>query len=198
MTGAPDRLVFEGFDPDKEGLREALCTLGNGYFATRGAVPESVADEVHYPGTYAMGCYNRLRSEIAGKALENEDLVNLPNWLALGFRIDGGPWFDLRHVRVISYRLELDLRNGVLTRACRFQDGQSRTTTLHQRRIVHMGQPHLAALETSLTAEDWSGVLEVRSALDGRVSNDGVARYRGLSNKHLVPLEAKVDRKSVV
>lgn len=29
-------LVHEGFDPDQEALREALYTLGNGYFATRG------------------------------------------------------------------------------------------------------------------------------------------------------------------
>ena len=30
------RLRFEGFDPDDEGHREALCALGNG---TRGAAP---------------------------------------------------------------------------------------------------------------------------------------------------------------
>ena len=41
-------------------LREALCTVGNGYFATRGAAPESKAGQVHYPGTYAAGVYNRL------------------------------------------------------------------------------------------------------------------------------------------
>ena len=29
-------LVYEGFEPSKESLREALCTLGNGYFATWG------------------------------------------------------------------------------------------------------------------------------------------------------------------
>jgi hypothetical protein len=45
-------LVFEGFDPGREGIREALCTLGNGYFETRAAAPGSVADGVHYPGTY--------------------------------------------------------------------------------------------------------------------------------------------------
>jgi trehalose/maltose hydrolase-like predicted phosphorylase len=44
-------LAYDGFDPASEGLREALCTLGNGYFATRGAAPESSADDVHYPGT---------------------------------------------------------------------------------------------------------------------------------------------------
>ena len=45
-------LVYEGFDPAREGIREALCALGNGYFATRGAATWAVADEVHYPGTY--------------------------------------------------------------------------------------------------------------------------------------------------
>ena len=53
-------LSYDGFDPKEEGLREALCTLGNGYFATRGAAPESAADDVHYPGTYVAGCYDRL------------------------------------------------------------------------------------------------------------------------------------------
>lgn len=32
-------LTYEGYDPEVEGLREALCTLGNGYVATRGAAP---------------------------------------------------------------------------------------------------------------------------------------------------------------
>jgi hypothetical protein len=30
-------LVYEGFDPGREGMREALCALGNGYVTTRGA-----------------------------------------------------------------------------------------------------------------------------------------------------------------
>ena len=98
-------LIYEGFDPDQEGLREALCTLGNGYFATRGAAPESAADDVHYPGTYLAGGYNRLKTEVAGRVVENEDLVNLPNWLSLSFRIGDGDWFDLRKVEVLSYRL---------------------------------------------------------------------------------------------
>ena len=82
-------MVFEGFDPAQEGIREALCSLGNGYFATRGAAAGAVADDVHYPGTYLAGGYNRLRTDIAGRVVENEDLVNFPNWLALEFRIAG-------------------------------------------------------------------------------------------------------------
>ena len=74
-------LAYEGFDPDAEGEREALCTLGNGYFATRGTAPEAVADGTHYPGTYVAGVYNRLVTEFAGRVVENESLVNAPNWL---------------------------------------------------------------------------------------------------------------------
>ena len=125
-------LTYEGFLPTEEGLREALCTLGNGVFATRGAAPEVVADEVHYPGTYAAGVYDRLRTEIAGRSVENEDLVNLPNWLVLTFRPEGGDWLDLGRVEVLSYVQELDLRTGVLSRAFRFRDADGRTTGVRQ------------------------------------------------------------------
>ena len=112
-------LAYDGFDPPGERLREALCTLGNGYFATRGAAPEAAADDVHYPGTYAAGCYNRLTSRVAGREVENEDLVNLPNWLPLTFRPEGGRWLDLTGQELLAYRQELDLRRGVLTRQLR-------------------------------------------------------------------------------
>jgi hypothetical protein len=101
-------LVFQGFDPAQEGIREALCTLGNGYFATRGAAAGAVADDIHYPGTYFAGGYDRLRTDIAGLVLENEDLVNFPNWLALEFRIAEQDWFDARTVELLSYRQDLE------------------------------------------------------------------------------------------
>ena len=186
-------LTYEGFDPADEGLREALCTLGNGYFATRGAVPEASADEIHYPGTYVAGCFNRLSTEIAGRSIENEDMVNVPDLLSLTFRMDDGPWFDLRDVTVLAHTQELDLKRGVLTRFTRFRDAAGRTTSLSQRRLVHMDLKHVAALETSLTAEDWSGPVEILSALDGTVANTGVPRYRELSHVHLHPVDGVVE-----
>jgi len=106
----PWTLVYDGFDPADERLREALCTLGNGYFATRGAAPEAAADAVHYPGTYVAGVYNRLVSRVAGREVENEDIVNVPNWLPLTFRPEGGAWLDLSQQEILGYRQELDLR----------------------------------------------------------------------------------------
>jgi trehalose/maltose hydrolase-like predicted phosphorylase len=183
-------LDWDGFEPSGERLREALCTLGNGYFATRGAAPEAAAGEVHYPGTYVAGLYNRLVSRVADREVENEDLVNVPNWLPLTFRPEGGPWLDPHQLDVLAYRQELDLRRGVLTRSFRVRDGEGRATGVTQRRFVHMADPHLAGLETTVVPENWSGSLEVRSALDGRVTNAGVERYRALDGRHLLPIEA--------
>lgn len=192
-------VAYEGFVPEEEGLREALCTLGNGNFATRGAMPESSADGVHYPGTYIAGCYNRLSTDIAGHTIENEDLVNAPNWLVLSVAVEDGPWLDMDEVKVLRYRQELDMRRAVLTRHLRFRDGAGRTTRLTQRRIVHMGQAHVAALETTVVPEDWSGTLRVRSGLDGTVQNTGVSRYRQLASQHLEPITTRqLDDESVL
>lgn len=170
-------VTYEGFDPASEGLREALCTLGSGYFATRGAAPESAADGIHYPGTYVAGCWNRLSDAVDGQSVDNESVVNLPNWLPFTFAIDEGDWLDLARVEVLSQRRELDLRRGVLTRALRTRDSQGRLTTLTQRRLVHMKRAHLAGLETTITAENWAGLLRVRTGIDGTVQNAGVERY---------------------
>ncbi|MFC2057116.1 beta-phosphoglucomutase family hydrolase [Chloroflexota bacterium] len=184
-------LIYESYDSEQEGLREALCTLGNGYFATRGTSPESIADDIHYPGTYIAGCYNRLKTDIAGRTVENECMVNAPNWLPVTFRIEDGDWFDIEEMDILQYRQELDLRQGVLSRLVRFADAQGRQTRLFQQRLVSMSDPQLAGLETTLVAENWSGTLHIRSALDGRVTNSGVKRYRELNNQHLHPIETK-------
>jgi alpha,alpha-trehalase len=184
-------LVYEGYDPDEEGLREALCTLGNGYFATRGAAPETRADDVHYPGTYRAGCFNRLATTISGETVENESLVNLLNWLDLTFRPEDGDWFHPDEAEILSYAQQLDMRRGVLTRQVRYRDGEGRRTAVTQRRLVSMSDPHIGALETTLKAENWSGVIEIRSALDGRVVNGLVDRYSQLANQHLRPVDSE-------
>ncbi|HTU63850.1 MAG TPA: hypothetical protein VMF89_35540, partial [Polyangiales bacterium] len=52
----PWSIVFERYVPEEEGTREALCVLGNGRFATRGATSLHLREaDWHYPGTYAAG-----------------------------------------------------------------------------------------------------------------------------------------------
>lgn len=178
-------LVYDGFFPEIEGRREALCTLGNGYMATRGAAPEAIDDDTHYPATYVAGCYNRLTSELAGERIDHESLVNVPNWLPLSFRIDDGPWFAPGVGDVIRRQQVLDLYRGVLRRSLRVRDEEGRETAIEERRLVSMACPNLAAIRWIVTPVDWSGRIEVRSSLDGRVANTNVVEDRLLANRHL-------------
>ena len=186
MMSTPWSFTFGGYIPEQERLREALCAVGNGYRATRGCAPEADAGPLHYPGTYAAGLYNRLTDTVSGVEIENESLVNLPNWLSFKFRIDGDEWFDVDECEVLSYRQNMDLRQAELSREFRFRDGSGRTTRVLQRRIAAMHLPHACALETTVWAEDWSGTVEFLSMIDGDVRNSGVERYRALSGDHLV------------
>jgi trehalose/maltose hydrolase-like predicted phosphorylase len=181
-------LVYEGFDPSEEGLRETLTSTGNGYLCMRGAAAEwEDRSDVHYPGTYAHGVYNRQTTIMGAHPVPNEDLVNLPNCLSLKLRIEGEEPVRLASVELLSYRHAYDVRHALLTRELRFRDRAGRETSLRSRRFVSMGRMHLAALAWDLVAENWSGRVELVSALDGRVVNAGVVRYEQLVGRHLDP-----------
>src|SRR4029079_753518 len=110
-----DRLV-----PGAEGLREALTSTGNGYFCTRGTAEWEDADDVHYPGTYAHGLYNRETTIMGGRPVLNEDLVNLPNWLVLKLKIEDEDAIRLGNVELLHYRHEYDIGTATVIRELRF------------------------------------------------------------------------------
>ena len=180
-------LAYDGFDATQEGLREALTSTGNGYFATRGTAEWEDANAVHYPGTYAHGCFNRETTILGGRPVLNEDLVNLPNWLLLKLRIEGEEAIRLDNVELLSYRHCYDVRNAMVARQIQFRDRIGRETTLRSHRFVSMANSHVAGIEWTVTPDNWSGRVEVISGLDGRVTNHMVARYRELEGRHLSP-----------
>ncbi len=180
-------LTYDSFNPDTEGHRESVCAVGNGYFSTRAAAPESRDDGVHYPGTYLAGAYNRLKSKVGKEELEFEELVNMPNWLSVTFKIEDGEWFDLRNVEIIQYSQKLQLKEGVVYRDIKFRDLRGRESSLSQKWFVHLRQAHMAGIQSILTAHNWAGTVTIRSAIDGRVENNGTRKDPRMSKKHLEP-----------
>ncbi|MDD4294019.1 MAG: glycosyl hydrolase family 65 protein [Candidatus Omnitrophica bacterium] len=183
----PWRLVYSRFEPSQERLREVLCTLGNGYLGTRGAAPESAVSDskIHYPGTYIAGVFNKLATDIAGRSIYNDDMVNCSNWMFISFKIGDGSWFCPSTCRILSYRQELNMKDGVLLRKIRFQNYKGQRTVVETRTIAHMQNPHICAIEYKIIPENYSEIITVRTMLDGAVENNGVERYRQLNSKHL-------------
>ncbi len=182
------RLIYHDYEPGKEKSRESLMAVGNGYFVTRGAMEESEAGTYNYPGTYMAGVYNRLISEVGGRKVENEDLVNLINWLPVSFRIGDDDWLDINNVEIVDIRRTLNLNNGVLCRNLVIKDARGRITRIDTKRLASMDDPHLAAIEYSLKAVNYSDRISIRSGLHGDHINDGVERYRDLNQHHIEPL----------
>jgi HAD superfamily hydrolase (TIGR01509 family) len=191
-----------------------FCTRGSFPF-------EEANNKYHCPGTYLAGHYNRLNSVVNGGDVPNEDLVCFPNWQFLSFRItsvDGDSddmnakraamglrdgWLTLDgeakdvideskpRFEVLEFERDMDTRFGILRTAFTVRDAQGHITRVTMRQLVHMQRKHLGAIEMIVTPLNWSGELEVRAAINGRVENIGVPRYRSLNQKHTVPVTSE-------
>lgn len=201
-------LEYNSLNPEKEHVREALCCLGNGYLCTRGAfssMDSTAPNNMHYPGTYMAGIYNRAVSVVGGRYIENEDLVNLQNWLPLQWRVISGEerppssggsvstWQEWQCVhsegtKVLSFSQRLDLRRAVLEHLMLFEDRDGRRTRVVRRRFVSMRDMHLCSEQLVIVPQNWSGKLQVRGGIDGNIQNSGVSRYLGLEHVHVVPI----------
>lgn len=188
------KLNYFDYDQGMERSREALLAVGNGYFGTRGAMEESRANKVNYPGTYISGLFNRLTSKVGDRDIENEDFVNSSNWLPVTFRIDGGPWFEFTpepNFNLKSFRRTLDLKSGQLERELILEDQQGRITKVVSKRFAGMADPHRAGLSYAICPQNYGGKIEIRSELCGDHKNAGVERYNSLEQQHLMPVAAE-------
>jgi len=189
-------LQYYDYDFEKERSREALLAVGNGYFGTRGALEESRANKVNYPGTYISGLYNRLVSRAAGRDIENEDFVNIPNWLLVKFKIGQDDWFQFDpepNMKIRSLKRKLDFRNGELSRELELEDKDGRVTIVRSSRFAGMHYKHIAALKYTVTPVNYEGEITIRSELDGNHINAGVERYSDLNQEHLTYLSEKIE-----
>jgi len=184
-------LNYHDYNPENERSREALLAIGNGFFGTRGAMEESKANKINYPGTYIAGLFNRLVSRVAGRDIENEDFVNNPNWIAVNFMPENGDWLSFGkepNFEIEKIHRKLDLKTGLLTRYIIIKDNQGRRTEVLSKRFASMDNPHVAGIRYEVCPLNYQGPLLIKSGLFGDHINSGVERYQQLEQKHLEPV----------
>ncbi len=194
------QLSYYDYDPIKERSREALLTVGNGLFGTRGAMEESSANRVNYPGTYMSGMFNRLTSKVGDRTIENEDFVNISNWLPMSMRIGDSPWLDFKEGEdpgIKEITRSLCFRNGELRRTMVLEDEQGRRTRIESARFAGMHEPHKAGMAYAVTPLNYSERISIRSCLSADHQNAGVERYKSLNQQHLVPVSEDVQGETI-
>jgi beta-phosphoglucomutase family hydrolase len=179
------RLSYNSYEASKEKSRETLLSVGNGFFATRGSMEDSVSGNDTYHASYMAGLYNKRKSKVGDRWVENEDLVNFINWIPVTFKCEGEDWFDPANGNFEMIERYLDFQNGVLHRKIKVTSNKNRESLIYSKRYVSIADPHLAVLEYSITPLNYSCNIEFKSSIDGTLINDGVERYRDLDQHHL-------------
>jgi len=186
-------ITYSNYIPEKEKTRETLLTIGNGYFGTRGALEECLGGKINYPGTYIAGLYNRLTSKVGSREVENEDFVNIPNWLPIRFKIGDDEWIKINKVQILDIERKLNFTTGLLSKKVTIRDKTGKETRIYSKRFASMANPHLGGISYEISPLNYSGHITIESGLDGNIVNNGVERYGQLNQKHLKPDKEGVD-----
>jgi trehalose/maltose hydrolase-like predicted phosphorylase len=135
------------FDPTQLHYKETVFTLGNGYLGTRGSFEEG------YPGSMSATLIHGVYDDVP---VVHTELANCPDWLPLVVIINGDR-FRLDHGEILSYRRQLDVRRGVLSRDVRWRSGSGYTVDIHLERFASLVDQHVLALRCSGDALGFRG-----------------------------------------
>ncbi len=185
---------YYNYNPETEGIREAISTVGNGFIATRGChATEKDGPEEHYPGVYLAGIYNKPPSDVHGKNIYNNDLVNNPNWLLTEIEIEGDKLDPLNpdDCEIIDYHQSLNMKDAVLSQDITIRDRKKRDTRISVKRFSSMDNMHLACQKIEVTPLNYDAKIKISSFIDSDVKNNNVARYRQLKTRHLKTIARK-------
>ncbi|CAN5188710.1 glycoside hydrolase family 65 protein [soil metagenome] len=151
-------LIEDRFIPALAPAHESLFSIGNGYLSTRGSFEESLTGEVR--ASFIQGLFVNPPGELPL-------LGAIPDWTGVTISIDGTP-FNLDR-RPAGYQRSLDFRTGVVEREVLWRGAESGVMKLRFRRLVSMADPHLAALELTISALTSRAVVRLETGLDAGV-----------------------------
>ncbi len=112
------KITTNELDKENKRLQESLTAIGNGYMGMRGNFEEGYSGDTHegtylagvwYPDKTRVGWWKNGYPEYFGK------VINALNFIAVGIEVNGET-VDLAKNDMSDFRLELDMRQGLLNR----------------------------------------------------------------------------------
>ncbi|NLO83897.1 MAG: glycoside hydrolase family 65 protein [Clostridiales bacterium] len=159
-------IISEGLDQQRRYSRDALFTIGNGYFGIRGFFEEDDQGIGALGGLYMAGIFGK--GEVDVVSGPSRELCNIPQVLRLRIILDGEK-VALDHIQDFSQ--ELNLQNGVYTRKYVWTSKTSARFALVFERFARMDQVQEIWQRLTVVALDSSATLKVQSLMDSNVTN---------------------------
>jgi trehalose/maltose hydrolase-like predicted phosphorylase len=170
------KIIEESFDVETNYRDETIFALGNGYIGMRGNLEEGYSGPpgTSLQGTYLNGFYESepipYGESAYGYATHSQTMLNVTDSKIIKLFLDGEP-FDLFRGKVVSYRRELDMRQGVLTRDVIWESPKGLQANIKIQRMVCLPRKHLAAISYEVTLLNGDGSVRIVSGLNGEVQN---------------------------
>lgn len=164
------------FSADQQMLYESLFAQANGYLGSRGTYEESLTSSLpSCEGVYLNGIYEQepiVYGESAyGFPTHNQKMIQAPNGKKIELILDGERLSADRFS--IEGRRLLDLRSGVFSRFQHWLLPTGKALRLNSRRFVSLANPSLICIEYQITAQNFTGTVELISALDASYQFQG-------------------------
>jgi len=156
------------FQPEYLGKFETIFTLGNGYMGVRAATEETYQEETR--GCYIAGVFDKFPGEVT-------ELANIPDWLNMELKLDGEK-FNLDVGKILSYRRQINIKDGQLIRNIEWESPNGKKTRLTFERFVSLKNLHLTGLKVKIIPLNYSGDIEICSGINGQVTNSGVQHFK--------------------
>lgn len=169
----PWRVVEEGFHPQHNRVTESLFSLGNGRFGQRGCLEEMYSGDT-LKGNYLAGVYYPDKTKVGwwknGYPEHFAKVLNAVDWSSLRIHLDGVE-LDLHCLKVLEFRRELDMRNGLLTRYCVVEFPSGSRLRIQSDRFCSMHDPDLGCMRYRIECLEGGGDLRVEALLSLDVHN---------------------------
>ncbi len=168
------KIIETRFDADRGRDSESIFALGNGMMGQRANFEETYSGDtlrgnyvagVYYPDKTVVGWWKIGYPEYFAK------VPNAPSWTDITVRIDGEE-LDLAKCTLRSFRRELNMKEGVLTRTFTAVMPSGRMAEVTAKRFLSMDEPEVAAISYTLRITGGSGNMELIPWLNADVYNE--------------------------
>lgn len=185
----PWKIITTDVKKDKR-VQESLTAIGNGYMGLRGNFEEGYSGDTHI-GTYLAGVWYPDKTRVGWWKIGYPEyfgkVINATNFIPVMIKVDGHQ-IDLAKDGVEDYRLELDMKEGVLNRSYVWSSGDTKIAFTFTR-FVSVATKELAVIHIEANVLKGSPSIEMTPHLDGDVENEDsnydeqfwIERDRGLT-----------------
>lgn len=168
------KLTLNEFNPVDKRLAESLFSIGNGHMGQRGFFEEQYSGD-SLQGTYIAGVYYPDKTKVGWwKNGYNESfakVVNSINWIGVDIAVNGEQ-LDLAKTSCEKFRMELDMKTGLLSRSFTTASVDGKKTSFSFQRFLSMANHHIAVVEIAVSPLNYDGEIYFEPYLDGNVQNE--------------------------